>query len=154
MGTVAAGLYAHSPAGKKAELKKSIKQGEESFQKAQEGYQKAERTPEEAEKLASTILEGNIEKKKRLAEMTGDISVYEDIAYDEQYLDYIRNPEETQQLKGQERSIAEGQKQVQEYMDNQTFMEEARRRAELAGFGQRQNRVFEKQLKRLGEVGE
>jgi pyruvate/oxaloacetate carboxyltransferase len=135
MGTIAAGLYTQSPAGKKAELKRSIKQGEESFQKAQIGYQKAEKTPEEAEQLASSILEGNIEKKKRLAEMTGDISVYEDIAYDEQYLDYIRNPEETQKLTGKERSIAEGQQQVKQFMDNQIFMEELRARAEKAGFG-------------------
>lgn len=56
-------------------------------------------------------------------------------------------------LTGKERSIAEGQQKVRQFMDNQVFMEELRARAEKAGFGQRQTRIFEKQAKRLEEVG-
>lgn len=64
-----------------------------------------------------------------------------------------RSEEIINKLTGKDRSIAEGQKQVRQFMDNQLFMEELRARAEKAGFGQRQSRVFEKQAKRLEEVG-
>lgn len=69
--------------------------------------------------------------------------------------EYIANrgAEIFNKLTGKERSIAEGQQQVRQFMDNQIFMEELRARAEKAGFGQRQTRVFEKQAKRLEEAG-
>lgn len=106
--------------------------------------------------LAAHLKEKGTNKNVSVGAERGQYRMEEDGWFfeDEQKQNKInRRADILNKLTGKDRSVAEGQKQAQEFMDNATFMTELRKRSEAAGFGQRQQRVFEKQAKRLEEVG-
>lgn len=161
--TLGMGLFLHTPAGKKlvrtGELKQNIKNAEEKAELAEKGYQKAGLSPEEAQVKAHDIREQVIKDKKELAELTGDVSNYEDIARDEEMVEVQREELEEKLNKQQEavQKQAEAKQREQELEDvAKKTVEEAQRsnrleqrEAKVKALKQNQNDAIEKGLEKV-----
>ena len=161
--TVGAGLFAHSPTGKKmirqGELKKDIKTGEKRAELMEKGYQRAGLSPEEAQVKAHEIREQVIKDKKELAHLSGDVSNYEDIAFDEQMLEVqkeeLQEKINKQQEKVQKQEEAKQRDQKLEDIAKKTIEEAQRanrleqREARIKAIKEAQNDAIEKGLEKI-----